>query len=142
MIFYASKILNEIDTGFRATVYKQDNIIIKATPNWSDERILCFSVQLFSDRNKDPDDFKLCRVSMTEPKYIGAENEELVLNKEQILKIINILENKCTFANDGSTVWQEIIYQINHVHDCDDDPVWELIPEDLPIPNYLELLNN
>ena len=141
-MFNVSKILNEVDTGFMSNVYRDDNIEIVSTPSWGPQHEVYFSIRKY-DGLDDRDNGKFCRVSILEPKYIGAEGEDLILSKEDIDKIIYILNSpnrRELFGNIRN--WEYIINHINEEHSYDEDYKWINLPKDLPIPDYYQLLNN
>ena len=114
-------------------LYTSNNMSIYSIPNDSKDKILCFGVKIY--KKKGSYNNKYCRISMTEPKYIGAEGEDLVLNKEQIEQIIKILESP--YNDTEYTNWQVLIIWQNWVHENTNDWV-EL--EYFNMPDYRKLL--
>ena len=92
---------------------------------------------------------KMCRISLLEPKYLNLEGEDLVLNKEQKLRLIEILNSP--YIHDSSeTVWSQLLGLYNFFHkefDLDQliyDPRYKApkfnpIDEHLPMPDYTKL---
>ena len=127
-MYTVSVTLNEM-TDFQVTLYDDGELRVLSIPNLS-ESIICFGI-IKND--------KYCRLSMKEPSYINAEGEDLVLTKEDIDRLMDIL-NKPSTSNlfkREYTVWELLISEQNE----------ELRNEisgwfvgDLSIPNYYELL--
>ena len=92
---------------------------------------------------------KMCRISLLEPKYLNLEGEDLILNKEQKIRLIDILNSP--YMNDLSeTVWSQLLGLYNFFHkefDIDQllyDPEYKApnfdhIDECLPMPDYTKL---
>lgn len=133
-MFIESKILKENFSLFDI-LYTDNNMTIYFTPNWSDEKILCFGVMKFNKKGGSLSVNKYCRISMTEPKYINAEGEDLVLNKDDIEKIIKILENK--YEDTDYTGWEILFNWQNFVHEYDNS--WKELNY-FPMPDYIRLL--
>ena len=142
-MYKVSEKLVEYHEDYKSNVSFKDNLQIISIPNWSSDHILCFGVLKFPDGVDNYDTHKFCRISMMEPKYIGAEGEDLILSKEDIDILMNILTSN-NYRNYINTSWDYIIYHNNKEHDCDSDCDmecgWVPIPEDLPIPDYYKLL--
>ena len=98
-------------------------------------------------REKSQD--KMCRISLLEPKYLNLEGEDLVLNKEQKIRLIDILNNH--YIHDPSeTVWSQLLGLYNFFHKEFDinqllydseykAPDFDPIDECLPMPDYTKL---
>lgn len=145
--YIMSRKLKEYSEFFMNEVYMKDNLVIMNVANWSDENILCFWVmKLLGDGNYD-----FCRISMTEPKYINAENESLRLNEYEINEMIRALSTNYTGDmgwNDDYIFprnWDFMIAQLNDDHKStypNENLVWKDIPSNLPIPDYRLLLED
>ena len=92
---------------------------------------------------------KMCRISLLEPKYLNLEGEDLVLNKEQKLRLIEIL-NSSYIHDPSETVWSQLLGLYNFFHkefDIDQllyDPEYKApnfdpIDENATIPDYTKL---
>lgn len=102
----------------------------------------CLSLEDMSnlgDKSYVPREYKMCRISMTEPKILRAKGENFIPTKEQIEILYNWLNSPYRVEfGDGDVVsnesgWKEIIREMIHEregYNC-------LL--DLPIPNYLEM---
>lgn len=84
-------------------------------------------------------EYKMCRISMTEPKILRAKGENFIPTKEQIEILYNWLNSpyKVEFG-DGNVIsnesgWKEIIREMIHEREG-----YKCLL-DLPIPNYLEM---
>lgn len=137
-MFVVSRILDEFDTSVMSNVYRDNNMEITSIPNWGPQKILCFSVKIFPDGIDNWNNHKFCRISMTEPKYIGVEGEDLILSKQEIDKLIRILNEKN--RRNSMTNWEYLIYEQNWEH-AEYDDEWENI-DTLPIPDYTKLSEN
>ena len=138
--FKMSKKLKEDSESWFSEVYLKDGLAINILPNWSDERILCFWVIKFIDNN-----IKYCRISMTEAKYIGEPDENLILSKEDVNELIKVLTTNYTGTlrwNDDMKFkrnWDYMITQLNTDHEYtypNENLKWVNISKDLPIPDY------
>lgn len=140
-MFNVSEILLEHDTGFMTNVYRDNELEIVSTPSWGPQHEVYFSVRKYNGiDNRDLG--KFCRISMIEPRYIGAEGEDLILSEEDIDKLMLILNSPnrrdfCGYIRN----WNYIINHLNEEHEDDEVYDWSKIPEDLPIPDYYKLLD-
>lgn len=89
---------------------------------------------------------KMCRISLLEPKYLGLEGEDLILDHNQKIRLIEILKSQ-TYGDNISN-WEMIICLYNRFHsdyaaNISDDNYFELkenmILPDLIIPDYTKL---
>lgn len=89
----------------------------------------------------DYDDCEMCRISMTEPKYIGESDETIKLNEDQIkwLQYILLKEYETTFTHEMYRCWDWIIYERNQYYNENDLKKYGC-PLDLPIPDYSKLI--
>ena len=134
-MFNLSKKLEEYSENL-SPIYTDDHMNIYSIPNYSKDKILCFGVEIFKNKDRQFINNKYCRISMTDHKYIGAEGEDLVLNKEQIEQVIKALNsNHSIFKN--STCWETLIFFQNKEHEYEDDWI-EL--EYFNMPDYRKLL--
>jgi len=78
-----SDYLKEYDICASTRVYTSNILSIDAAPNWSEQNILCFRV--YNRDSIDDIECKMCRLSIIEPKYIGAENESFILNNNEFI---------------------------------------------------------
>ena len=114
--------LEELSIDLGSVIYKDNDMEIYIIPNLSST--LCFTV--IDTKSKE-----YCRISMNDSKYIGYEDERLDLSKEDIDKIVSIIQSECPYWKNH-TNWQYMI-------DC-----WNLATDDkislyLPIPDYTKL---
>lgn len=72
-------------------------------------------------------DRNICRISMTEPKYIVLPDTHFVLTKSELDKFISIISDK----------WHYIIETLNENRDCNPSLADYI---DIPIPDYSLLL--
>ena len=87
--------------------------------------------------NQDNQVMSVCRLSIYHPKYITGYNENLILNKNQINDIMNMLTSEMGVFHH--TVWQTIIDIYNN--DLMMNGLSYRISKKLKMPNYMELLN-
>ena len=79
---------------------------------------------------------KMCRISLLEPKYLNLEGEDLVLNKEQKLRLMEILKSPNVYSPDRSN-WDVLLGLYNAFHrDMEHDTY---LDEKLPMPDYTKL---
>ena len=86
---------------------------------------------------------KMCRISLLEPKYLNLEGEDLILNKEQKIRLIEILNSPCPGCEE-IRVWDQILGHYNFFHKDNIDfnglnVQFEPISYDLQIPDYTKL---
>ena len=86
---------------------------------------------------------KMCRVSLLEPKYLNLEGEDLILNKEQKIRLIEILNSPCPECEE-IRVWDQILGHYNFFHKDNIDfnglnVQFEPVSYDLQIPDYTKL---
>jgi len=117
-MFQVSKILEEY-TEIMGVVYSDNNYLIVEAPNFTERHAIAITRK---------SDMKFCRISIFEPKYIGAEGEDLVLTKEDLDYIIPIINKN----------WTRILGNMNDQFLGDDDI--KDIDENLSMPNYYNLL--
>ena len=82
---------------------------------------------------------KMCRISLLEPKYLGLEGEDLILDHNQKIRLIEILKSQ-TDGDDISN-WEMIICLYNRFHsdyvvNISDDNYFEL-KENMILPNLI-----
>ena len=142
-MYKVSEQLVEIDTSSMSNIYRDEVYYLFSSPNWGPQHEICFTVIKHYNSNNE-DNHKFCRLSMMEPKYIGAEGEDLILSKEDIDKIISILTSNNYIRPEFNTNWDYMIYHMNWEHQWDEeadmDCGWVNLPADLPIPDYYKLL--
>ena len=79
---------------------------------------------------------KMCRISLLEPKYLGLEGEDLILDHNQKIRLIEILKSPYE-CYPSETVWDAIIGYYNVFHrDMEHDTY---LDEKLPMPDYTKL---
>lgn len=117
-MFKESEILIE-ETGIMGVVYKNEKYIITEMPNYTERHAIGITNRV---------DRRFSRISIFEPKYIGAENEDDDLSEEEIKEIIPIISKN----------WHRILVNMNDQFRYDDEI--KEIDLNLPMPNYLELL--
>ena len=86
---------------------------------------------------------KMRRISLLEPKYLNLEGEDLILNKEQKIRLIEILNSPCPGCEE-IRVWDQILGHYNFFHKDNIDfnglnVQFEPISYDLQIPDYTKL---
>lgn len=94
--------------------YDDGNMMIFSTPNISGNYDNYSFLVYIGD--------KYCRISMIEPRYIGLNDESIILTKDQVSKLINILKSTitdeyyysryycyCEFLTKQSNIWEAII---------------------------------
>lgn len=117
-MFTVSKILEEY-TEIMGVVNRDDTYLIVEAPNYTENHAIAIT------NRKDK---RFCRISIFEPKYIGAEGEDYELTKEDLDCIIPIIEKN----------WTRILGNMNDQFLGDDDI--KEIDESMPMPNYYDLL--
>jgi hypothetical protein len=92
---------------------------------------------------KDPDPFfnggiidKQCRISIYSPIYIPNNDDDLVLDYDQIKKLIKSLNEKR--GNLDITNWEWILDTINHANQVDKSAK-TIVDTNLEIPDYMRL---
>ena len=86
---------------------------------------------------------KMCRISLLEPKYLGLEGENLILDHNQKIRLIEILNSPCPGCEE-IRVWDQILGHYNFFHKDNIDfnglnVQFEPISYDLQIPDYTKL---
>ncbi len=86
----------------------------------------------------------LCRISMYEPKYLTGYGENMILNKDQVNKLINLLNGHRSIrynvddVDHDLTNWEYGIFAMNR--DFKMSGIKYHIPNNLKIPDYIKLL--
>lgn len=117
-MFEPSVILKE-NTSIMGVVYRDEKYLVTEMPNFSQHHAIGITNRL---------DDRFCRISIYEPKYIGAEGENYILSEDEINDIIQIISKN----------WHRILVNMNDQFRYDDEI--KEIDVNLPMPNYLELL--
>ena len=136
-MYQESRVLDEMDE-LNYKVYINEKYTIFSIPNFTNNP--CFAV--FIGDNED-----VARISLLEPKYVECEYENYRLNKEDIKEILHILSisaNDLLFKKD-LTVWQILLIEQNRELEGEVDNNGNPFPhidENLPIPDYYQLLNS
>lgn len=78
----------------------------------------------------------MCRISMINPIYINGVGSNFKLDKDDISKLIRILTSKNQYNNKISN-WEYMIISYNN--DVDGVDCIDKLPNDINIPNYIEL---
>lgn len=118
--------------------YFEDDMIVLSCGNFDDYHLHYMMVY---KRSTD----QLCRLNMLKPEYINYPDTTLILNREEIDKLIDILNYKGTHRNgcvNGMNIWNSIIYHTNIVYSMANlkDFYYVPMPFDMPIPDYTKLL--
>ena len=101
--------------GYEDRIYEEDNgFIIGAIINIQYPPTPYFRLYYGENNYRNLDSSKMCRISLLEPKYLGLEGEDLILNKEQKIRLIEILKSQ----TDGDNIsnWDMIICLYNRFH--------------------------
>ena len=123
--------------GYEEIVYEDSDYTITSMINIKEPFIPYFRLYYHD---------KMCRISLLEPKYLCLEGEDLILNKEQKIRLIEILKSQTN--GDNISNWDMIISLYNRFHsdyavNISDDNYFELkenmILPDLIIPDYTKL---
>lgn len=122
-----TKRLDEYSAAWMDKIYDNGKISIWSSPHGKEGK---WYFKVF-----DKDVNRFCRISMTEPKILGYNDELLKLDQEDVDDIIWALSNVIC---NGRTGWYWIIYENNL--GVSNDPNY-IIPETLAMPNYTQLLN-
>lgn len=117
-MFQVSKILKE-QTDLMGVIYRDDKYVLTEMPNIT-------GIHAIGIRNRN--DGRFCRISIFEPKYIGAEGEDYELTEEEIKEIIPIIKQN----------WRSILENMNDQFIYDEEV--KHINEDMEMPDYLGLL--
>ena len=126
--------------GYEEIVYEDSDYTITSMINIKEPFIPYFRLY-YQD--------KMCRISLLEPKYLGLEGEDLILNKEQKIRLIEIL-NSPYIDDPLETVWSQLLGLYNFFHkefDIDQllyDPEYKApnfdpIDENVTMPDYEKL---
>ena len=91
--------------GYEEIVYEDSDYTITSMINIKEPFIPYFRLY-YQD--------KMCRISLLEPKYLCLEGEDLILNKEQKIRLIEIL--KLQTDGDNISNWDMIISLYNRFH--------------------------
>ena len=130
--------------GSEDYIYNEENgFIIAAIINIQYPPTPYFRLYYGENNYRDLDSSKMCRISLLEPKYLNLEGEDLILNKEQKIRLIEILNSPCPGCEE-IRVWDQILGHYNFFHkdniDFNDLGVqFEPISYDLQIPDYTKL---
>ena len=142
--FQISERLKEVDEHYHNGVYydKKNKLSIVAVSNWSNEFYFKFYDLSKPISPNDLDSYEMCRISMTEPKYIGESDETFIPNKKQIKWLIRSLRklhiniyNLKGICNN----WKFMINEMNYEHELVGDIDQYRCPN-LPIPDYSKLI--
>lgn len=91
--------------GYEEIVYEDSDYTITSMINIKEPFIPYFRLY-YQD--------KMCRISLLEPKYLCLEGEDLILNKEQKIRLIEILKSQTN--GDNISNWDMIISLYNRFH--------------------------
>ena len=142
-----------ITWGYLIKKYNNDdhlvlNVMINFDSEHYDDMVYPYKVPYFSlsledmsnmdDKSYTPREYQMCRISMLEPKILGAEGENFKPDKEQIKILYDWLISPYKFEHNDTIYssesgWKEIINQMIHEREG-----YKYLL-DLPIPNYLEM---
>lgn len=143
-----------ITWGYTIKKYDNDdnlviNVMINFDSNNYDSTVYPFGVPYFSlsledmsnmdDESYIPREYKMCRISMKEPKILKLKGENFIPTKEQIEIMYNWLISpyKIKYGDGNIKInesgWKELISEMIHEKDG------YSVLLDLPIPNYLEM---
>ena len=91
------------------------------------------------------DSSKFCRISMTAPEFIGADDESLLLAEDDIEEMITLFNEECASAVDnaplGFSNWKYLILSNNNDSIGDKDECPNIyVDENIPMPDYTKLL--
>ena len=82
--------------GSEDRIYEEDNgFVIGAIINIQYPPTPYFRLYCGEHNYRDISSAKMCRISLLEPKYLNLEGEDLILNKEQKIRLIEILNSPC-----------------------------------------------
>lgn len=92
------------------------------------------------------DSSKFCRISMTAPEFIGADDESLIITHDDINEIINLFNEDCVTFKDhiplGYSNWGCLIRSNNNESIGSKDECPNIyVDDDLPMPDYTKLLS-
>lgn len=140
------RIANTISEWFGSEdfIYMEDKgFIISAIINIQYPPIPYFRLYYGLHNYVSLDDAKMCRVSLLEPRYLCLEGEDLILNKEQKIRLIEILKSPCPDCEE-ITIWNQIIGHYNFFHKDNIDfnnlnVEFNPLANDLRIPDYTKL---
>lgn len=134
-----SKSIGEIDLMQESHIrYFEDDMLILSCGNFGDDHLHYIMVY---QRSTDT----LCRLNMLKPEYIGYADEHLILDKDNILKLISILKYKGDWENgcvNNMSIWASIIYHTIEFYEMSGNKEYFYVPlpKNLPIPDYIKLL--
>ena len=78
--------------GSEDRIYEEDNgFVVGAIINIQYPPTPYFRLYYGEHNYRDISSAKMCRISLLEPKYLNLEGEDLILNKEQKIRLIDIL---------------------------------------------------
>ena len=134
-MYQESRVLDEMNE-LNGKVYRNDKYVIFSVPNFTNNP--CFAVFIGDD--------KISRISLLEPKYMECEYENYKLTKNEIKDILHILSLPSnTFFDDKYSTWEILLseqnWELKGATDNNGNP-FPHIDENLPIPDYYQLLNN
>ena len=130
--------------GSEDRIYEEDNgFVIGAIINIQYPPTPYFRLYYGEHNYRDISSAKMCRISLLEPKYLNLEGEDLILNKEQKIRLIEILNSPCPGCEE-IRVWDQILGHYNFFHKDNIDfnglnVQFEPISYDLQIPDYTKL---
>lgn len=131
LMYYARENIAYAYEGYDVTtVGRTDKLRITTGPSGI-EGFLYFCV-----RKLGATETEYCRISMTEPAFIGAPDETLKLSREDIQDIITLFQEEakdCSAKNLGYNNWKSMLLSLNT--DMGDG----YVSEDLPMPDYSRL---
>lgn len=129
--YHESKELKE-DYNISILVTKKYNMSI-----WCFPTIDNIHMNVYHEKMSTSD--KCARISLLEPKYIIANDSDIPHwnlsdnDKNNLISILRSKNDSGFFKKKASTYWEFMILSINNEFGYD------ALPEDLPMPNYMEL---
>lgn len=116
-------------------VVRDDTLGIVSTPNFGNTILYnYFTLEYFSNTILGK---QTCRISIDEPSIIACNGDNLVLTKDIIDHLMELLNSK-KHIDDKYNIWQILLIYLNEAHRFEDN--WIEIPLDLAIPNYYDLI--
>ena len=136
-MYKRSNVLKEDEDGaYSALLYRDNKYILISTPNTSHNPCFTFII------NEEC----VSRISLLEPKYVECEYENYKLTKDEISVMIYILRKRPNvFYNESDLIiWKRLLkeqnFELEGMTDDQGNPFH--IDENLPIPDYYQLLNS
>ena len=124
---------HEYPADLSTTIGRTTNLQICTEPN-DVEGLFYFKVY---DRF---DSKRYCRISMTEPTYIGEQDEKLILSERDVLELIEFFKQEQTNSQNmplGINNWELLIEDNNLEADSNS---YMYIDNNLEIPDYSKLM--